>query len=153
MIKGRGQAALDRNQTILEGLADEASFFENKEPWKSVENRDLFGTEMLRRKLGAIMMHQIKETMPSVIQEISRKQQAAESQLAAMGGPAILSAVDRRRHYQDVCSSFMQQLKASLSGKGQPRHPPKTHTDNMTKKKPSAAAKLHEACRLYRRAR
>ena len=51
---GRGQAALNKKESIEEGLKNEESFFNNTEPWRSVEDRNLFGTKNLRVKLAGL---------------------------------------------------------------------------------------------------
>lgn len=137
MIKGRGQASLDRSDSIAKGLLEEQIFFTETIPWKTVEDRTLFGTDILRRKLGEVMMKQIKQTVPTILGEIRQKQQSAQSQLSVMGSKAHLTVADKRRYYQEICNSFVSQLKASLSGKGRA---------TQNKDVASAAARLHEAC-------
>jgi interferon-induced GTP-binding protein Mx1 len=133
MVKGRGQAALDRHECIQDGLQEESQYFTEQEPWKSVENRSMFGTISLRQKLGDLQMRMIRKSIPGILKEIRQKQQAALQLKQNMGEP-LHSASDRRRFYQDLCQSLVGQLKSSLSGKGR------------RTKKPSAAASLHEAC-------
>lgn len=137
MIKGRGQASLDRSDSIAKGLQDEEIFFAGSQPWKSIDDRSHFGTPVLREKLGNIMMTQIKQTVPTILTEIQHRQQSAKTQLSDMGSKAHLTVSDRRRYYQDICQAFVTQLKASLSGKGR---------SSNSKKIGSAAARLHEAC-------
>jgi len=56
MVKSRGQAALDRNETIEQGLRDEKAFFATTAPWCNIENKMLFGVPNLRRKLGELQI-------------------------------------------------------------------------------------------------
>jgi GTPase SAR1 family protein len=139
MCKGRGQAALDQGQSLEESLRMEELFFDTQEPWKTVEDRTLFGTKNLRRKLGEVQMALIRETIPDILKEIHSKQQYAFSTLVSMGNVHQTSA-DKRRYYQDYTQSFVSNLKATLSGKGN------------KSKNPSAAAKLHDACSNFRHA-
>lgn len=139
MIKGRGQAALDRKELIQEGLAEEVKFFEEQEPWKSVEDRSMFGTVNLRQKLGDLQMRMIRQSLPGILDEIRRKQQAAMKLKNELGEP-FNSVSERRRFYQDFCQNLVTELKSSLSGKGKGRG-----TRN-----PSAAASLHEACSEFK---
>jgi len=141
MIKGRGQAALDRNESIVEGLKDEASFFETVEPWKSVADRSLFGTKNLREKLGQILIQQVEQTLPVVLQEIREKQKAARDELESMVGQGHLTATDRRQYYQSLCGAFTNQMNGSLSGKGG-----RIKLNGSKTKQASAAAQLHESC-------
>jgi GTP-binding protein EngB required for normal cell division len=137
MVKGRGQAALDRKETIHEGLTEEVKFFEEQEPWKSVEDRSMFGTVNLRQKLGDLQMRMIRQSVPGILEEIRRKQQAAMKLKAELGEP-FNSVSERRRFYQDLCQNLVTELKSSLSGKGRGT------------RKPSAAASLHEACSEFK---
>lgn len=50
---GRGQEALDKKQSIEDGLTAEESYFSNTEPWRGVEDKNLFGTKNLRIKLAS----------------------------------------------------------------------------------------------------
>lgn len=142
MVKGRGQVALDNRESITSGLELEANFFEETSPWKDVENRELFGTPNLRKKLGDLQMSMIRETIPGILKEIREKQQFAFDALVEMGN-LHLTVADKRRYYQDFCQVFMNNLKASLSGKGR---------SGKKSNEPSAAAKLHEACNKFMKA-
>jgi interferon-induced GTP-binding protein Mx1 len=139
MVRGRGQAALDRNESIMEGIESEAIFFRETSPWKEVEDRTLFGTPNLRKKLGDLQMDMIRETIPGILKEIREKQQYSFETLVEMGN-LHLTMADKRRYYQDFCQVFMNNLKASLSGKGR---------TGKKGNEPSAAAKLHEACNKF----
>jgi len=136
MVKGRGQAALDSKQTVAEGLKDETDFFTQIDPWKSVEDRSLFGTDNLRVKLAQLQMTMIRHSLPEVLREIRQKQSAAKRSLDQMGD-ILVEASQRRKYYQEVCQSLVAQLKSSLSGKGR--------ASSQTPGSPSAAASLHEA--------
>jgi GTP-binding protein EngB required for normal cell division len=142
MVKGRGQASLDSNESIALGLESEATFFQETSPWKEVEDRDLFGTPNLRKKLGDLQMNMIRDTIPGILKEIREKQQFAFETLVEMGN-LHLTMADKRRYYQDFCQVFMNNLKASLSGKGR---------SGKKSNEPSAAAKLHEACNKFMKA-
>ena len=136
MCKGRGQAALDQGQSLEESLHDEEDYFLSQEPWRSVEDRSLFGTVSLRQKLGEVQISLIRETIPDILKEVHSKQQYAFSTLVAMGN-LHQSPADKRRYYQDYTQSFITSLKATLSGKGK------------KSKQPSAAAKLHDVCAVF----
>ncbi|GKY98332.1 hypothetical protein MPSEU_000790800 [Mayamaea pseudoterrestris] len=133
MVKGRGQAALDRQDSIDDGLEDEERFFESVEPWRSIVDRSLLGTSNLRDKLAALQMNHTRRQIPGIVKEIRDKQRAASETLKAMGVP-LTSAYDRRRYFQDVCHAIVSRLEATVSGKGRlPAH------------QLSAAAQLHQA--------
>ena len=154
MIKSRGQAALDQQVTLEEGLREEADYFDRTEPWMSVADRSLFGTANLRSKLGELQMEMIKNTLPTVIQEIRAKQIKAAATLEAMGD-LHRTPQDRRRYYQDVCRTVVSFVSASLSGKGQRGVVSSGGTENggsggSVSQPPSAAASLHDDCSHFR---
>ena len=136
MVKGRGQAALEREASIEDGLDDEMRFFNEKEPWKSIQDRSYFGTTQLRQKLGALQMSMIRQSLPGIIAEIRERQQRAKATLDELGELHDTTS-DRRCHYQSLCQNLASQLKSSLSGKG------------SGARKPSAAASLHQACNEF----
>jgi GTP-binding protein EngB required for normal cell division len=135
MCKGRGQAALDRQQPIEEALLEEEQYFDDTEPWKGIDDRSILGTANLRRKLGDLQMQMIRDSIPGILVEIRRRQQKARDTLASMGTLHQTTA-DKRRYYQDFCQSYMSNLHASLSGKGRSGYR-------------SAAAKLHDECSKF----
>ena len=139
MIKGRGQAALDHRQSIQDGLRDEDRFFYGVEPWRSVHNRNLLGTNNLRHKLASLQINHTRQQIPRILQEIRAKQQNAARTLKMMGVQHA-SAYDRRRYYQDVCQAILSQLDATLRGKLR-----KATLSNQ----PSAAASLHQATAIF----
>jgi GTPase SAR1 family protein len=139
MTKGRGQLALEQKQTIEDGLQHEADFFDTVSPWKDVQDREMFGTANLRQKLGDLQMSMIRETVPGILKEIRLKQQHAFDALVEMGN-LHQSAADKRRYYQDFCQVFLNNLKATLSGKGR---------TGKRVGEASAAARLHECCNRF----
>jgi interferon-induced GTP-binding protein Mx1 len=140
IIKGRGQASLDAKQSLEASIQEEEEFFNTQEPWKSLEDRGLFGTVQLRQKLGELQMTMIRATIPDILKEIHEKQQHAFLTLVSMGNLHQTMA-DKRRYYQDTCQFFLNNLKASLSGKGS--------TAKGKQPNASAAAKLHDACAVF----
>jgi GTP-binding protein EngB required for normal cell division len=70
LVKGRGQAALNKKQTIEQGLEEEETFLRNTQPWRDVSDRSLFGTTKLRSKLGDLQMELIRATFPSIVKEL-----------------------------------------------------------------------------------
>jgi hypothetical protein len=84
-----------------------------------------------------LQMRMIRQSVPGILEEIRRKQQAAMKLKAEMGEP-LNSVSERRRFYQDLCRNLVTELKSSLSGKGRGT------------RKPSAAASLHEACSEFK---
>eukprot|EP00980_Cylindrotheca_fusiformis_P013650 scaffold3514_cov58-Cylindrotheca_fusiformis.AAC.1 len=77
MIKGRGQDALNKKMSIEEGLAEEYAFFYNTEPWRNIEEKNLFGTKNLRLKLGELQMSLIRTSFSDIVAEIRTKRDEA----------------------------------------------------------------------------
>ncbi|KAL3940165.1 MAG: hypothetical protein SGBAC_005236 [Bacillariaceae sp.] len=85
MVKGRGQDALNRNVTIPEALDQEETFFRRREPWSTVDDKTLFGTQNLRTKLGELQMRLIRSSFESIIAEIKAEREAAFQARAKLG--------------------------------------------------------------------
>ena len=115
MVKGRGQADLDKKTTIEAGLLAESSFFDNVQPWRDVEGRDMFGTANLRSKLGELQMKMIRDTIPDILKDMSEKKLFAEKELVDMG-QILGTPSDRALYFRNQIHHFLSDLKASLSG-------------------------------------
>jgi hypothetical protein len=85
MVKGQGQAELDKKISIEDGLTVENSFFESTQPWRDVENRDLFGSAHLRTKLGELQLEMISDTILGISKDMLEKKQSAEAELVERG--------------------------------------------------------------------
>jgi hypothetical protein len=67
---GRGQAALNNHESIEAGLRSENSFFNNTEPWRSMEDKNLLGTKNLRVKLAQLQMHIIRSSFKGIVRDL-----------------------------------------------------------------------------------
>ena len=144
MIKGRGQAALDRQDSLEDALRDEEAYFATTEPWKSIADRSLFGTTQLRNKLANRQFAQVQKAVRVALERLKNEHISVTAELDYLGVP-VTTPVERRRSYQEVCQSFATQLHASLSGKGRAKgKSTKASSSNV-----SAAASLHEACKDF----
>ena len=85
MIKGRGQEALTKKLSIEKGLAEEESFFRNSEPWRSTDNRSLFGTKQLRFKLAGLQMELIRSSFRKIVQEMKERRDEAVMKVKELG--------------------------------------------------------------------
>eukprot|EP00977_Amphora_coffeiformis_P028901 scaffold37799_cov176-Amphora_coffeaeformis.AAC.5 len=144
MIKGRGQAALDRQDSLLDALSDEELYFMTNEPWKSIADRSLLGTSHLRTKLSQRQFTQVKKAISPALKRLRQEHGTVVAALDDLGVP-VTTPAERRRLYQEVCQTFATQLQATLSGKGRVK-------GKETKTVPSiasAAASLHDACRDF----
>jgi GTPase Era involved in 16S rRNA processing len=136
MVKGRGQAELDKKMTIEEGLSIERTFFENTQPWRDHEGRDMFGTANLRGKLGKLQMQMIKDTMPDIIKDMTEKMDFAERELLAMGS-VLGTATERMLYFRAQIHLFISELTACLKGS--------TNGENMI----SASAQFHKVATTF----
>ena len=137
MVKGRGQASLDQQHTIDDGLQDEEQYFDQVEPWKSVLDRSLLGTNNLRDKLATLLVKHTRQQIPGILHEIRNRKRVLSDMLELMGPPHT-NTYDRRRYFQDVCQTIVSRLEATLTGKGR-----------VPSRSQSAAAKLHEAIAMF----
>ena len=89
---GRGQAALNKNETIEEGLKGEESFFNGMEPWRNIEDKSLLGTKNLRVKLAQLQMDMIRSSFKGITRDLKNKQEEAMKEYKLLGEiPSILS--------------------------------------------------------------
>ena len=101
MVKGRGQKALDSKTSIDQGLVQEASFFQNTEPWRNVENKLLFGT----KKLGELQMNLIRSSFDDIVSEINAQRDAAFEAKTKLGSiPSSL--VEKRALFRSVKDEY-----------------------------------------------
>jgi GTPase Era involved in 16S rRNA processing len=136
MVKGRGQAELDKKMTIEEGLSIECSFFENTQPWRNHEDRDMFGIANLRGKLGELQMQMIKDTMPEIIKDMTEKLHFAERELLSMGS-VLGTATERMLYFRAQIHLFVSELTACLRG------------STKGEKKISASAQFHKVAASF----
>jgi hypothetical protein len=89
---GRGQEALDKKQSIEDGLTVEDSYFKNTEPWRGVEDKNLLGTKNLRIKLAALQMKLIQSSFMSIVSELKSQRDESLELLDSLGAiPSTLS--------------------------------------------------------------
>lgn len=115
MVKGRGQMSLNQSHTIEKGVQDEEVFFRNTQPWRDVTDRSIFGTSELRKKLGDIQMHMVRETFPAVVQELKSQKEATILEVNALGMlPSSLA--EKRMVFFEVKDNLVKHTKALLTG-------------------------------------
>jgi hypothetical protein len=89
---GRGQEALDKKQSIEDGLTAEESYFSNTEPWRGVEDKNLFGTKNLRKKLAELQMKLIQSSFKSIVSDLKSQRDESMELLHSLGTiPSTLS--------------------------------------------------------------
>jgi hypothetical protein len=94
---GRGQEALDKKQSIEDGLTAEESYFSNTEPWRGVEDKNLFGTKNLRKKLAELQMKLIQSSFKSIVSDLKSQRDESMELLHSLG--AIPSTLSTRKPY------------------------------------------------------
>ena len=81
MCKCRSQKELDDGVTLQQSLKKEGIYFNVTEPWRSEENKSLFGVANLSNKLATLQVKMIQDSMPSIISEISKEKKKAVEDL------------------------------------------------------------------------
>eukprot|EP00804_Cyclotella_cryptica_P029618 CCRYP_019043-RA/>CCRYP_019043-RA protein AED:0.03 eAED:-0.02 QI:0/0/0/1/1/1/3/0/737 len=140
MIKGRGQAALNSNESIEEGLKKEESFFNNTDPWKNIDDKNLLGTKKLRAKLAQLQMDIIRLSFKSIVVDLKARQEDSMNEYILLGEiPSNLT--EKRALFRSVREDIWKGIGASvLSG-----HIPSLN--NASRVRPSA--KFLDASQRY----
>jgi interferon-induced GTP-binding protein Mx1 len=115
MVKGRGQKALNNKKTIEEGLEKEEAFFRNTEPWRSVEDKNLFTTKSLRIKLGELQMRLIRSSFNEIVAEMKEKRDKAVQSRSLLGDiPSAL--VEKRALFRSVKDEYYKTIGPIVLG-------------------------------------
>jgi len=115
IVKGRSQKDLNEGTSIVDALKDEEQFFNNTQPWRSVDEKSLLGTHCLRKKLGRLLMKLVQESFPSIVKDMKvRKEQAAEALRVLGTVPTSLAA--KRSLFMDMKEEFTHQIKPIILG-------------------------------------
>ncbi|CAB9530707.1 Interferon-induced GTP-binding protein [Seminavis robusta] len=148
MVKGRGQAQLDKKLSIQESLQLEEAFFRNQMPWRQVTERNLFGTQLLRKKLGELQLGLIREKLPSIIDEIREKHDQAAEELASIG-EIPQSDREKKMFYREVCDELLPCIAMMVQGTSLRSSTKRVRTSADSDTLPS---QLHGKCDEYQRA-
>ena len=114
--KGRGQKALDDKQTIQRAISQEEHYFNTTKPWCDVSQRDMFGVQSLRRKLGELQMRMVRDTVPAIMKEVTDKYKASSAALTSLG-PMLQTGLEKCIKYGEVTKAVCAELKVSFTGK------------------------------------
>ena len=114
--KGRGQKALDDNESIKRAISKEEHYFKTTKPWCDVSQRDMFGVQSLRRKLGELQMRMVRDTVPAIMKEVTDKYKASSAALTSLG-PMLQTGLEKRIKYGDFTKAVCAELKVSFTGK------------------------------------
>ena len=143
MVKGRGQAALNRQESITAALQSEEIFFDTTRPWSNVDDRSLFGTKRLRLKLSIILIDLIRDSFPAIIAEMQEQQQSTRDQLSRIGDIPD-SLTKKRTCFEQIKESFLKSTKAALNGS------PMDGSMNFESQEQNCAAEFHDICDEYK---
>ena len=113
---GRGQAALNKNETIEEGLQGEESFFRNTEPWRTIDDEKLLGTKNLRVKLANLQMHIIRSSFKGITLDLKQQQEETTKEYNLLGDiPSTL--MGKRSHFRSIKEHLWKNIGTNvLSG-------------------------------------
>jgi hypothetical protein len=106
MVKGRGQAALNKNETIESNLNAEESFFRNTQPWRDVEDRS---------RLGDLQMHLVRDTFPSIVAEMKEEKIKTTDSFSLLA-EAPSSTFERRLFFYEAKDRLVRAIRSHLSG-------------------------------------
>lgn len=82
----RGQADIDNNLTIREGLKKEMQFFNSHPAYRNLHQK--CGTRNLSKNLNSILMHHIKDCLPELKSKISSMIHDLNLELQSLGMPS-----------------------------------------------------------------
>lgn len=114
---GRGQAALNKNESIEQGLNTEQSFFDNTEPWRGVTDKNLLGTKSLRVKLAELQMRLIRDSFKGIEHDLKAKLDEASMAYQELGKvPTNLS--EKRSLFQSMKEAIWKEISSkTLDGR------------------------------------
>lgn len=117
MTKGRGQKHLDEGQTIAQAMTEEERYFTKEEPWCGVTDRQLFGIQNLRKKLGDLQVDMIRQTLPAIMKEVESNRAKTGADLAKLG-ERLVTPTEKRQAFMQHAMKFLENLNITLTGKG-----------------------------------
>ena len=109
VVKCRTQEQLNKKMTLAKSFEEERDFFENRDPWKQLKQKNVYGIPNLIAKLTNLYLEMIQSTMPSVLSEIRNKKQELQREL--LDFEADLSTSKLRREF---AASVETDVKARL---------------------------------------
>lgn len=120
MVKCRSQRANLDGMSIEESLLEEKLFFENRDPWSQIRERNFFGIAQLIKKLSKLYMSMIAQKTPEILKELEAKSLLYQIELAGLGAN-LTTTSERRKFYKAIETSMAEYLKY-LDGTGTSSH-------------------------------
>ncbi len=111
IVKNRDYSS--HNSSTEERDQSERQFF-SEGVWKGLP-RDMVGVEALRRRLGKILLDQIKRYLPSLMKDIQLQIELSESKLERLGDSRT-TAEEQRQFLLKLSQSFQRLCKAAIDG-------------------------------------
>jgi GTP-binding protein EngB required for normal cell division len=113
-VRCRGQKDLKNGTSIKDGLQQEKDFFRDTHPWKEI-NSNLLGIEKLQVKLVRLLEQRIRQSMPSIIDEIRKSVKSAQEMVSEMG-PVLRDSAAKRNYYLEVVAKIQCWVHSSIAG-------------------------------------
>ncbi|OQR89216.1 interferon-induced GTP-binding protein Mx, partial [Achlya hypogyna] len=114
MVKCRGQAALNKGETIEASRAKEMAYFDAHPVWCTVD-KALLGADRLAAKLAELLVETIASEMPAVFAEIDAQMDTVKTKLLEMGDPMTTPGA-RRLCYMTTVRSITDRIEKALDG-------------------------------------
>jgi hypothetical protein len=113
-VGGRGQQALSKGVTVLQGLIEEERFFKQTEPWNQ-HDKSLFGVEALRKKLETLQINMIQESFPNIVNNIRQELKNAENELNKLGDD-MSTSYQRLKMYNQLINNYIKYIADAKEG-------------------------------------
>lgn len=114
-VKGRSQADINRNLTVVQGIAKERDYFATHKVYCNLP-KDILGTESLITKLTTVMYSHIRRVMPSIVQEIDEKIYDCRNLLEELGTPLPTEMRDKLMMLWQLISRFNDSFHSAITG-------------------------------------
>lgn len=115
-VMNRGQIDINNNMSIREGLKKEEHFFRSHHAYRNL--LDKCGTYNLAKSLNSILMHHIRDCLPSLKNKISAMMHDLNLELDSLGLPN--SPQNQSGTLLTLLSKFTTNFSSCLAGQGMP---------------------------------
>ncbi|CAG8604246.1 10376_t:CDS:2, partial [Paraglomus occultum] len=89
VVMNPDQAKLIKGVTFIQAREEEKQWFENTQPWCSSTFKDKLGVQKLRTRLENLLIEKIRESIPTLTDEISKRLIAANGKLNELPPPLV----------------------------------------------------------------
>ncbi|KAM9952938.1 hypothetical protein ACTFIR_007994 [Dictyostelium discoideum] len=113
-VVNRSQQDINNRKPIEQMLADEWKWFDQHPVYHRITNQ--LGTKYLAQKCNKILTKHIRDTFPSVKNQIRQLIKKYESDLEKYGEPIPLRSAEKSRLLLDILNEFSRKYRADLDG-------------------------------------